>query len=384
MLCKAHQDSFTQKMERLPQLKLFCDSALRQVYQALEDEESIPSEALVRIRNVLNETDLRSVEQERFAQSKCASLVCSHAVDKNAAADRSNLIFEASEGTLVDGTERVNQFCSKECFKKGLAFSQGLDLTPVYLRADPVSKVLAAALALGFSKTKLDSIRKEAGELMPPTLKIREEAKLKDARPPTQPENTASASAAESHEFDVRELMEWFEDDKGDTTVGVPLIPLVWDVLGQYATSETRQFVIDGCQTPEGCVLESPEQEVSNLQGRSISQRRARFSQAVGVQMRSLLEECEMDPSDARHLMGRTDHLINTMFVGHENTMLKPGASLSYQNPSDLFFTSKSLRIVAAVFVGVVQPKDFARVAKEVRPKVQAHEWELLLSIFRE
>ena len=107
------------------------------------------------------------------------------------------------------------------------------------------------------------------------------------------------------------------------------------------------------------------------------------LSQRVGGQLRGLFMESEVDVADVTHVLAQVDNLIGTFWITDANPKLASDRPIQCSQPADLFNTSKALRIVAAVFVGIVEPSLFAKVCSEVRG-VQAYEWDLLLSVFQE
>jgi hypothetical protein len=181
---------------------------------------------------------------------------------------------------------------------------------------------------------------------------------------------------------DVLGMMDWDEEDRNEQLRGVqiPLLPLVWDALSQWITSETRALAAGG--TLRESLAEDPR-SVADLQSRSLAQRRVRLSQALGPALRNALSNCEVeDPDEVAMLLGRVDHLILSMQVAGEHAVPDPAARFDYSSAANAVYGSKGLRMVATVLLAVLKPS-LAEALRKQLPGVPQYEFDMLIELFR-
>ncbi len=381
-------------MERLPLVKEFCAVALRMVCAHVESASFRANGVQVAaLRQVLGPSDLRAVEEERFAQSRCGSVVCRNAVDKDANAARPRVAFDEATGDLVDVSHRMH-FCSRECSEAAATLEASLDANPAFLRSGIVEKMVIAARDVGLSYDAVRTIERLAQPLLPKQVVIREEEegekKQKVELLEKQPKKDDGGDALgmteegvkEGNDFDVMELMDWDDEDKKNlaTRVEVPLVPLVWDLLGQWVTVATKTYVATG-ELVES--VSSEERSVLNLKGHSLVQRRTRLSQSMGPVLKSLLAGCEVeDAEEVALLVGRVDNLILTLNVTAEHAVATtPGARFDYTTAANACFGSKGLKVIGAAFAAVLRPKLIKDLCEQLSG-VKQYELEMLKDVF--
>jgi hypothetical protein len=372
---------FVLRMDQLPPLRRFCEVSLPLICDHLEDCVSISTSSLVGLQSVLAPSDWKNVVEERFAQSKCGSCLCDALVDKEKNS-QTVLRFAEKSGELLDVSE-YTEFCSLECVSQSKTYVNSLDPTPVYLRVEPVQKVISAAKVLNLSDEKMNRILTAAGPLLPKSMVIVEEAEVEEhcAAPTVEAMDLDDSEASSNVDegVDIMGLMELDEEEKDSTVVGIPLIPLIWDMLGQYCTPQTKRFVASGCVPLDGITMVEDTTSVGDLKNNSQRKRQMYFSQMVGPKVRTLLLESEAE--DATLVVGLVDDLILTLNIT-QDSMLSDKRKMNYASAASLFSSSASLRIVAAVLISVCKPDLYKKVTQEV-PKIQPHEWELLMDVFK-
>ena len=361
-------------MERLPQVKDFCDRAVRLVCSHVEQASfQAGPEQLRALRLVLSPRELAAVAEERCAQCRCGHVACDRPLEKQRLLS-DPLRFNEASGDFEDRTQELH-YCGRACFEAARAFEASLEPDPPYLRSGVVATVVRVARELGVGEQSEATIARLAQPLLPKPIVIAEEPERAAALPPVP------AAAIDSEEVDVLSMMDWDEQDRHEQLRGVqvPLVPLVWDALGQWITADTRAFVARG-ELSEA--MAEDRTSVADLQGRSLVQRRTRLSQALGPAVRAALANCEVeDPEDVALLIGRVDHLILSLHVASDRAVPDPAARFDYSNVVNAVYGSKGLRIMAAVFLAVLRPA-LTRALCEQLPGVQLYELEMLKDQF--
>jgi hypothetical protein len=363
-----------EKMERLPQVKQFCDRAVLLVCSHVEAASFRASpEQLRLLRLVFSPRELSAVAEERCAQCRCGYVACDRPVQKQQLLGQP-LRYDEATGDIADRSLQLH-YCSPACFEASRVLEASLEPNPPYLRSDIVATLVRVARELGVGSESVATIERLAQPLLPKPIAIVEEPERAAAIAPI-------AVVADSEEVDVLGMMDWDEEDRHPQlrTVEVPLVPLLWDSLGQWITSDTRVFVATGELTE---AMAGPDTSVTaDLQGRSLVQRRTRLSQVLGPVLRDTLRGCEVeDPEEVALLVGRVDHLILSLCVvtGHE--VADPAARFDYSGAVNALYGSKGLRLMAAVFLAVLRP-GLTKALCEQLPGVKQFELDLLKSLF--
>lgn len=251
------------RMERLPQVQEFCTKALRLVCARVE--ELVASESdLASISSVITPAHLQEVVEERFAQCRCGSLKCGNTVMKQAL---SSLRFNETSGEFE---ESLGHFCSQKCSDDCEELKASLDPTPTFLRSLPVEKVLKAARAIRVSASCLKELEALAKPLMPKPIVVVEEQENTHATAPPNVAQDGLPSIMMNDDHDIRDLLDWDDVDKGDPEamkVHVPLVPVIWDLMSQWVTGDTRDFVRHGRLPQETCVDRTVDGNVADLTG---------------------------------------------------------------------------------------------------------------------
>ncbi len=286
------------------------------------------------------------------------------------------LRFNEARGEFEDRSPQLH-YCGPACFDAAQALEAALEPNPPYLRTGIVATVVRVARELGVPREGMATIERLAQPLLPKPIAIAEEPERPAAGLVSGP-----VSAQVLEEVDVLSMMDWDEQDRHPQLRGVqvPLVPLVWDALGQWITADTRAFVARG-ELREA--LAAPDAaSVANLRGRSLVQRRTRLSQELGPLLRATLGNCEVeDPEQVALLVGRVDHLILSLCVVTEHEVPDPAARFDYSNVVNALYGSKGLRLLAAVFLAVLQPS-LTKALFEQLSGVQRYEFDMLIELF--
>ena len=193
------------------------------------------------------------------------------------------------------------------------------------------------------------------------------------------------------HEMDVRSLLDWSEEDKASlkNRVDVPLLPVLWDTLGEWVTPAARSYVKTG-ELPlaprvggEGEIDEERGAVVADLKGQSMTQRRARLSQALSAPLRSRLASCEVDDQEEIMLLAaQVDSLIMTLNVKQDSCVM--GTRFDYSSPLGVLFGAKGMKVVATVMVALFLPRLFEKHAASLAKEcgIQVFELQMLKELF--
>lgn len=375
-------------MEELPALRVFCATALRELSAYVEDSAALTDPCLVHLAKVLCPADLQGACEERFAQHRCASPWCATAVDVNAY-QRGRLQLDPVTGALRDVSER-SLYCSERCCTRTHLFAASLDTTPLYLRFDPLARVMAALDALQLSAP---ATRAAAEPLL---------ARRSKAAAPVTAVPRASAAAANETDEEVSDavvvgaaeepfgeeewnaLMSYDEDDRRsvtDASVSVPVVPSVWHALQEWSTPASRGLVlagkVDPPHTAAGVCVQRGHRVTPALDADA---GRGALAAQIASLVRTILQgEEDLDAELVRLLLGRVDALLTAMNVrvGARPNAANAQRVLHYEDPVTVLGTREGTAVLAAVLVGALEPA-YAPALRRRAPRVTAEQWEML------
>ena len=347
-----------------PLLKDACSSSLKFICDHLQDCPVFPQ--YNHCRFVLNVKDHLEIVEERFSQGRCGWPCCSNQVDISKFSS-GGLRYDEYSGEFKDVSE-LAMFCCEDCFLRSKVYGSALDETPLFLRTEPV------LLIQGVLKHMPKNVGDKVHALLEPVLpKIVEEGEKKKIKP----EDTIPPVTDEYDDF-------FFDEEDSDTreVVKAPLIPLLWDVLGRWKTEETARF-LNGRNVCDSAAIVRPKDEriVPDLNGNTVVQKQRNLSKLVGAQIKDLLYEC--DNEDVRLTIGAVDHLIITLNIREDENVIAKGKRNDYGSVSSVIHTNKGLKVLAAVFIGLIKPALFKSAKSEVKG-VSDYEWDLLISAIKE